>query len=91
MRLPLAVMAYAKEQAENEFNGSLSAYIRELLTDAKTYYGVPHSQLTRLEADRQRLRIGELRRHVQNIMSLWAEQLATHPLDKAGKAGSPKR
>jgi hypothetical protein len=90
-------MAYAKGQAERQFNGSLAAYLRELLYDAKTYYGVPLNQLERLEADRKRLHIDEPRRYVQDIISLWAEQLATRPSDradksaKAGKTGSPKR
>jgi hypothetical protein len=88
VRLPLAVWSYAKEQAQKEFNGSLSQYIRQVVYDAKTYYGVPHHQLERLEADRKRLNITEPRRYVQDIMSLWSEQLASTP---PGKAGSRKQ
>jgi hypothetical protein len=79
IRLPLALMAFAKSEAEKKHGGSISEYIRNCLEDVKTLYDLPHNQVERIQGDMKQRGIPDMRKYVQYVLSAWAEGLVNAP------------
>jgi len=54
--------AFLKEEAKH--CGSITAFVREILEDARTLFGLPRLQVEVLEADMKRLTLGSYRDYV---------------------------
>ena len=60
--------ATIKEEAKR--CGSVTAFIRELLDDHRTLYGLPQLQVELLEADMKALKLASYRDYVRHLLSM---------------------
>ena len=65
--------ATLKEEAKRL--GSTTAFIRELLDDHRTLYGLPQLQVELLEADMKALRLTSHRDYIRHLLSLRLQSL----------------
>jgi hypothetical protein len=77
--------AVIKEQAKRL--GSTTAFVRELIDDHRTMFGLPTIQIELLEADLKNLKIGTPREYFRHLLALryqtLLEERVTH--SKSGK------
>jgi len=72
-----------KEEAKR--CGSVTAFIRELLDDHRTLYGLPQLQVEILEADMKALKLASYRDYVRHLLSLRLQTL----LEERGSGKKP--
>ncbi len=65
--------AFLKEEAKR--CGSITAFVREILDDARTLYGLPRLQVEVLEADMKRLNLSSYRDYVRHLLSMRLQTL----------------
>jgi hypothetical protein len=75
--------ATIKEEAKR--CGSVTAFIRELLDDHRTLYGLPQLQVELLEADMKALKVTSYRDYVRHLLSMRLQAL----LEERGSAKKP--
>lgn len=60
--------AFLKVQAKR--CGSITAFVREILDDARTLYGLPQLQIDLLESDMKDLNLTSYRDYVRHLLSM---------------------
>ena len=75
-----------KEEAKRL--GSTTAFVRELIDDHRTMFGLPRLQVESLQADMKSLKISSPREYIRHLLALRYESLLR---DRARSARSSKR
>ena len=78
--------ATIKEEAKR--SGSTTAFVRELIDDYRTMFGLPRIQVEALEADMKNLRIQTHREYMRHLLALRYQTLLE---ERAATAKSSKR
>jgi len=77
--------AILKEEAKRL--GSTTAFVRELIDDHRTMFGLPRIQVEVLEADMKNLKISRYREYVRHLLALRYQAL----LEKRAASGKPQK
>ncbi len=80
--------AIIKEEAKR--CGSTTAFVRELIDDHRTLFGLPQMQVDLLEADMRALKLPSHREYLRHLLSLRLQSLLQSG-SRAGGAKSSKR